>query len=166
VEESVTSVSGLPAFVAEIRGDADLPSDHAGAAVLPLKTCLRLIAQEAVGRLAFLSNGEIVVLPVAFTATGSSVCFRSTVGSKVAAAVDRESVTFEVDHYDQASRSGWSVLLTGIARPVTDEAFLDELEQRGLARWLDTAGGTYWIEIQPHTVTGRAVLPSSAAPPR
>jgi hypothetical protein len=137
---------------------ADLPRDHAGAIVLPLETCLRLIAGEPVGRLAFLADGEIVVLPVTFTLSGTSVFFRSAVGSKVAAAVDRDRVTFEVDSYDRASRTGWSVLLRGTARPLADGTDVAALDDRGLAPWLGAIDRPYWIEIRPDTITGRAVL--------
>jgi nitroimidazol reductase NimA-like FMN-containing flavoprotein (pyridoxamine 5'-phosphate oxidase superfamily) len=136
----------------------DLPADHAGAAILPVETCLRLAAREAVGRLAFLADGEIVVLPVNFTLRGSSVCFRSAVGSKVAAAVNHDTVTFEVDRYDLESQTGWSVLLKGTATSVTEEREILALEDTGVEPWLGATSRPYWIRIRPNVVTGRAVI--------
>jgi len=123
-----------------------------------VETCLRLAAREAVGRLAFLADGEIVVLPVNFTLRGSSVCFRSAVGSKVAAAVNHDTVTFEVDRYDLESQTGWSVLLKGTATSVTEEREILALEDTGVEPWLGATGRPYWIRIRPDVVTGRAVI--------
>jgi hypothetical protein len=40
------------------------PADHSGLEILPYDECLRLLGTVPVGRVSFLADGEIVVLPV------------------------------------------------------------------------------------------------------
>ena len=61
-----------------------LPIDHAGLEVLPFDSCLRLLAAVSVGRVGFVADGEVVVLPVNFVVDGQYVVFRTASGSKIA----------------------------------------------------------------------------------
>jgi nitroimidazol reductase NimA-like FMN-containing flavoprotein (pyridoxamine 5'-phosphate oxidase superfamily) len=142
---------------ADASSPGALPLDHAGLAVLPFETCLRLIAEEKVGRVAFVADGEIVVLPVNHALDGQAVVFRSAVGSKLSAAVEHDVVAFEVDSHDPATRSGWSVLVNGTATVVTDEEDIARLERIGLASWADAARRPHWVRIIPVSITGRAI---------
>ena len=48
-------------------GESDMsryPTDHAGLEILPFDECLRLLASVPVGRVGFIADGEVVVLPV------------------------------------------------------------------------------------------------------
>ena len=78
-------------------------TDHAGLVVLSFEECLELMASNGVGRVAFLADGEIEVLPVNYTIDGARVAFRTATGSKLEAAVERSVVAFEVDAYDRAN---------------------------------------------------------------
>ena len=99
-----------------------LPIDHAGLEVLPFNSCLRLLAAVSVGRVGFVADGEVLVLPVNFVMDGQAVVFRTASGSKLAGAEDRSTVAFEVDNYDDITQSGWSVLVRGHAEVVEDDA--------------------------------------------
>jgi hypothetical protein len=57
-----------------------------------------------------------------------AVVVRTHPGTKLSAA-DHANVTFEVDHIDPISRSGWSVLIRGLAEEVTS-AHRTELIER------------------------------------
>ncbi|MGW4546652.1 pyridoxamine 5'-phosphate oxidase family protein [Streptomyces violaceorubidus] len=48
-----------------------------------------------------------------------TIAFRTAPGVATAAAVDSE-VAFEVDHIDDSTSQGWSVLVVGRCRTVTD----------------------------------------------
>jgi hypothetical protein len=111
------------------------PVDHAGLEALPLGVCLRLLASVPVGRIGFHADGEVVILPVNYVVDGQDVIFRTAAGSKLAAAQDRDHVTFEADGYDERGKSGWSVLVTGRAEPVTEDAEIRRLESLGLRPW-------------------------------
>jgi len=134
-------------------------TDHAGLETLPLEECLRLAAQVPVGRVGFGADGEFVIMPVNHAVDGNSVVFRSAGGSKLTAAAGRSTVVFEADDYDALTHSGWSVLLTGWAEAVYDEAEIRALEGIGLATWPDVVEHPFWIRIRPTSVTGRRILP-------
>jgi uncharacterized protein len=110
------------------------PIDHAGLEILPFAACLRLLASVPVGRVGFLADGEIVILPV---------------GSK-------NLIGFEADHYDAMTRSGWSVVISGFTEVVESDAAIERFERLGLQSWGGaTAGDPHWVRIRPTSVTGR-----------
>ncbi|MDF2712748.1 MAG: hypothetical protein K0R62_8400, partial [Nonomuraea muscovyensis] len=81
--------------------------------------CMRLISPGGVGRIAFAGFGGPVVLPVNYKVHDGAVIFRTRSGG----AMDQDlrtglegvdfKIAFEVDHVDEASRQGWSVLVQG-----------------------------------------------------
>jgi hypothetical protein len=136
------------------------PSDHAGMRVLPEDACLRLLGSHQVGRLAFLADGEVEIFPVTFTVDGEAVVFRTGVGTKLGAALERAVVAFEVDGVDEETRSGWSVVVKGVCEEVQDPGTLGRLAALGFTTWLEhpRAGGPFrWVRISPYSVTGRAL---------
>ncbi|MGO9505717.1 MAG: pyridoxamine 5'-phosphate oxidase family protein [Streptosporangiaceae bacterium] len=139
------------------------PTDHAGLETLPLDTCLRLLGSVPLGRVGFWADGEVVVLPVNHAMDGQDVIFRTAPGSKLAAAEDQDQVTFEADGYDEQTRSGWSVLATGRAMPVYEDADIQRFGQLGLHTWPDAVGHPYWIRVRPISITGRRT-PGNAGP--
>ena len=97
---------------------SEWPTDHVGLQTLPFDECLRLLGSVPVGRIGFINDGEVTVLPVNHAVDGQDVIFHVAYGSKLAAAAKQEAVAFEADSYDPASKSGWSVLVTGWAELV------------------------------------------------
>ena len=132
-----------------------LPIDHAGLEVLSVDSCLRLLAAVSVGRVGFVANGEVIVLPVNFVLDGQSVVFRTASGSKLLGADDKGAVAFEADNYDDITESGWSVLVNGRAEVVEDDAEIDRLSRIGLHSWASDLDRPFWIRISPTSVTGR-----------
>ena len=53
------------------------PTDHAGLEILPFDECLRLLASVPVGRVGFVADGEVVILPVNHVVDGQDVIFRT-----------------------------------------------------------------------------------------
>jgi nitroimidazol reductase NimA-like FMN-containing flavoprotein (pyridoxamine 5'-phosphate oxidase superfamily) len=157
-EDTMKSMDVVTSLLAEISKDVALPLDHAGTAVLPFETCLRLIAHEQVGRVAFSADGEIVVLPVNHVMDGHAVAFRSAGGSKLSAAIYEDVVAFEVDGHDAATRTGWSVLVNGKAEVVVDREEIARLERTELTPWADRVERPHWVRIRPASVTGRAII--------
>jgi len=136
------------------------PTDHAGLETLPLAECVRLLACVPVGRVGFNVDGEVVILPVNHAVDGNSnVVFRSAVGSKLTAAADQDTAVFEADGYDPPSRTGWSVLVSGRAEIVDDDADVQALEDLGLAPWPNAVDRPHWIRIRPTSITGRRIPP-------
>lgn len=133
----------------------ELPIDHAGLEVLPFEVCIQRLASVPVGRIGFFADGELVVLPVNHAIDGQDPVFRTARGSKLSAAGGQGPVAFEVDDYDRDSQSGWSVLVTGRAEVVYEEAEVQRLNRLGLHSWVSTVAHPFWIRIRPTSVTGR-----------
>jgi uncharacterized protein len=132
-----------------------LPTDHAGLEVLPFDSCLSLLGAVSIGRVGFVAGGEVVVLPVNFVVDGQDVVFRTASGSKLASAEDGNVVAFEADNYDDITQSGWSVMVSGRAEVVEDDAEIGRLSQLGLYSWASSLDRPFWIRIRPTSVTGR-----------
>jgi uncharacterized protein len=135
------------------------PTDHAGLEILPFDECLRLLASVSVGRVGLVADGEVVVLPVNHVVDGQDVIFRTAHGSKLSAAQGQDRAAFEADHYNEQTRSGWSVLVTGRAEVVEAEADIERLSvslsRRGVYPWVTAARHPFWIRIRPASVSGR-----------
>jgi uncharacterized protein len=130
-------------------------TDHAGLEILPFDECLRLLASVPVGRVGFLADGELVVLPVNHVIDGQDPVFRTAHGSKLSAAEGQNLAAFEADHYDEQARTGWSVLVIGRAEMVYDEAEVQRLNSRGLHPWVTAVERPFWIRIRATSVSGR-----------
>lgn len=131
------------------------PTDHAGLEILPFDMCLRLLATVPVGRVSFLADGEIVVLPVNHVMDDQDPVFRTARGSKLSAAEGQNLVAFEADEYDERTQTGWSVLVSGRAEAVYEEAETQRLDRLGLHPWLTTVDRPFWIRIRPTSISGR-----------
>lgn len=140
---------------------ATYPTDHAGLEILPHDECLRLLASVPVGRVGFVTGGEVVVLPVNHVVDGQDVIFRTAHGSKVSAAEGQDHAVFEADHYNEQTRSGWSVLVNGRAEVVDAEADIERLSLRssrlGVYPWATAVRHPFWIRIRPASVSGRRI---------
>lgn len=133
------------------------PHDHRGLDVLTAAECDELLATTAVGRVAFMSAGEPLVLPVNHAFHNGAVVFRTTVGEKLAAAQRGAAMSFEIDSWDVSTQRGWSVVVRGTSGAVYDADEVAELEALGLMSWASSGLGAKWIRIRPTEITGRAL---------
>jgi len=137
------------------------PADHAGLEVLPYDECLRLLGTVPMGRVSFLADGEIVVLPVNHVMDGQDPVFRTASGSKLSAAEGQNVVAFEADGYDERTRTGWSVLINGRAHAVYEEPEIQRLSRLGLRPWVSAADRPFWVRIRPTSISGRQISRAS-----
>jgi transcriptional regulator with XRE-family HTH domain len=131
-------------------------------AALSGEECWRRLGTHGVGRLAVLAAEGLTVLPVNYTVVDGAVAFRTAPGS-IPSQVLGKRVAFEVDHIDEALSSGWSVLIRGRARGVTDPGAVRLLRERAYSEpW---AGGQrdMWVCIQAVEITGRVIGEGSVA---
>ena len=131
------------------------PTDHAGLEILSFDRCLQLLATVPVGRVSFFADGEIVVLPVNFVMDGQAPVFRTARGSKLSAAEGQNLVAFEADEYDSRAHAGWSVLVNGRAHAVYEDDEIERLARLGVSPWVHPDDRSFWIRIQPSSITGR-----------
>jgi nitroimidazol reductase NimA-like FMN-containing flavoprotein (pyridoxamine 5'-phosphate oxidase superfamily) len=118
--------------------------------------CRRLLAERHLGRLAIPDFGGPVIFPVNYVFDQGLVIFRTDPGSKLDAATERESVAFEVDAIDEATRTGWSVVVRGTLAEVTDPDQLARLRALPLYPWAP-GEKTRYVRMRPRTVTGRRI---------
>jgi nitroimidazol reductase NimA-like FMN-containing flavoprotein (pyridoxamine 5'-phosphate oxidase superfamily) len=123
---------------------------------MPFDVCLRLLASVRVGRVGFFADGEMVILPVSHVVDGQDLGFRTARGSKLSAAEGRDLVTFEADEFDEQTRSGWSVVVTGRAEVIYEDAEIQRLSRLGLHPWVTAVERPFWIRIRANAVSGRA----------
>jgi nitroimidazol reductase NimA-like FMN-containing flavoprotein (pyridoxamine 5'-phosphate oxidase superfamily) len=121
--------------------------------------CLRLLASVPVGRVGFVADGEVVVLPVNHVVDGQDVIFRTAHGSKLSAAEGQNVAAFEADYYNEQTHSGWSVLVNGRTEVIDAEADIQRLGERlsrlGVYPWVTAVRHPFWIRILPTSVSGR-----------
>jgi nitroimidazol reductase NimA-like FMN-containing flavoprotein (pyridoxamine 5'-phosphate oxidase superfamily) len=133
--------------------------DRNGLVILDRPECLARLRTALVGRIALSVGALPVVLPVNFAMLDDDVLIRTVPGSRLAAAASDAVVAFEADHVDPLGRSGWSVLIQGVASEITDP---DEIERAGripLEPWLGANG--HYLRIVSRFVSGRQ-MPAGA----
>jgi nitroimidazol reductase NimA-like FMN-containing flavoprotein (pyridoxamine 5'-phosphate oxidase superfamily) len=118
--------------------------------------CFTLLGQQTVGRLVYEDDLGPAAVPVNYAVAGHDIVFRSEEGSKVRG-LREHAVAFEVDHIDQASRSGWSVLVRGTSEEVELEHIPELLRRIDGDVPLPWKKGIHkiWMVITPTKVTGR-----------
>lgn len=162
----VRLADALETTVAALRGgDVDLPPGIGRAALHPqwkeltTEECRARLATHGVGRLAVSTSEGPVVVPVNYSVIDDAVVFRTTPHTTPATAAGTQ-VAFEVDRIDDALSQGWSVLVRGPAREVTDPDAVRRLVE--LAYSDPWAGGerNLWVRIDPVGITGREITVS------
>jgi nitroimidazol reductase NimA-like FMN-containing flavoprotein (pyridoxamine 5'-phosphate oxidase superfamily) len=136
--------------------------DRNGLETLDRAECLRLLGAHCFGRIGLSLGALPTVLPVTYRLVGEEVVFRTGAGEKLAAATSGVVVAFEVDEMDVMSRSGWSVVVTGVAREIVDLTELEEADRSGIPRWIaDTGART--VALSTELIDGRRLNPISSA---
>lgn len=118
--------------------------------------CWRLLAQEAIGRVAVLVDGVPEIYPVNHVVHGETVVFRTDPGSKLRGLVRSSAVCFEADAGDPATHTGWSVMVKGRAVELTRGDDVAAVAKLPLEYWAEGEKG-HWIQIEPTAVTGRRI---------
>ncbi len=118
--------------------------------------CFGLLAGQHLGRVVLVDELGPLALPVNYLLDGRTVLLRTDVGTKLDAAIRGARVAFEIDGTDQATRTGWSVLVRGEAVEVSDPDELARLRQLPLYPWAPGTKGHY-VRILPAMLTGRRI---------
>lgn len=121
---------------------------------------LRRLASVPLGRIVFTRQALPAVRPVNHLVVDGDVIIRSSEGTILSSEVAPAGavVAFEADELDGAERLGWSVIITGMARLVTDPQDIERFQAR-LRPWV---AGTMdqVIRIRPEIVTGFELVPA------
>ena len=133
--------------------------------ILTTEECHRLLSTQHVGRLGVNAEHYPLILPVNYGLDRGVIVIRMNPGTKLAAA-DHANVTFEVDGIDQRTRTGWSVLVRGLAEEVTEAHGIELIERTaatGVEPWAPGDHG-HWLRLIPHAITGRQIVPGELPP--
>jgi nitroimidazol reductase NimA-like FMN-containing flavoprotein (pyridoxamine 5'-phosphate oxidase superfamily) len=114
----------------------------------------RLLAGVSLGRIVFTQHAMPAIRPVNHLVDDETVIIRSHLGAAITgrAAGDGTVVCYEADDIDPVRHTGWSVIVTGMARLVRDPAAVSRYQQL-LQPWAD-GQMDYVIAIEPQLITG------------
>jgi nitroimidazol reductase NimA-like FMN-containing flavoprotein (pyridoxamine 5'-phosphate oxidase superfamily) len=134
--------------------------DRNGLEVLGRAECLDLLGGARLGRVGITLGALPTILPINYRLVDERIIFRTSAGTKLDAATCNAVVAFEVDEVDPLWHTGWSVVVTGLAREVTDPEELARLDGAHLAYWAPAAAGDRVVEISTEMISGRRIVPS------
>jgi len=132
------------------------PLDRPTLEPLDAAQCRRYLGTSGVGRLVIVEPRGPVAIPVNYAMLGNDILIRTGGRADLAAGAARPRVSFEVDHLDEALAEGWSVLVSGTARVVTDPDELTAVSTLGVAPWPGGDRDTY-VRIIASEITGRRI---------
>ena len=131
-------------------------SNHSGIEVIHSDEWRRLLAEDVIGRVAVVIGATPMILPVNYALDGEDIIMRTMPGSRLD--IGQGHAAFEVDSFDRATQSGWSVLVTGQLEEVTSYNAKDRerLQALPVQPWA-TGERSLWLRLRPSFVTGRIV---------
>lgn len=108
-----------------------------------------------VGRIVFTRHALPAVRPVNHRVLDGEVIIRTREGSAIVTAASAGRgvvVAYEADELDPATRTGWSVVVTGIVRIVSDRQEADRYRE-AVRPWVE-GPMDYVVRVSPELVTG------------
>lgn len=130
--------------------------------VLSYADCLTLLGRGQIGRVVFTVGALPAIVPVTYAVLHGSLVLRTAASTELARAADDGVLAVEVDDVDPDRRTGWSVVVTGIAAVVTSPAERALIEA-AVAPWAP-GGRDVCIRVPFTKVTGRRIV--AVAQPR
>ncbi|WP_084484539.1 pyridoxamine 5'-phosphate oxidase family protein [Nocardia anaemiae] len=143
---------------AEERSSEFAATSYPAHAVVELDraTALDLLASVPIGRVVFSRNALPAIHPVNHLVEADGrIVVRTRLTAMLTSSVRANSdvvVAYQADEIDPHRRTGWSVVVTGLARPVTDPERIARYEQL-LHPWADRMMDTV-VEIEASIVSG------------
>lgn len=128
-----------------------------GLELLTEEQARELLATGEVGRIGISIRALPAIFPVNYRVIDDAIVFRTAPGSKLSAAADHAVVAFEVDDYELADRTGWSVLAVGRAEVVTDLAMTFKVLDARLDPLAEGRRSSI-VRIEPTFVSGRRIV--------
>ena len=151
----------VPAATGAGRADAN-QSTSAGSPARRLvelepDEALALLTEAPFGRVVFTHRALPAIRPVNHIVDGGLIIVRTRLVTKLAAAVSDQLpypmvVAYQADQLDPVARLGWSVVATGVARPVADPERIARYE-RLLQPWVSQVMDTVFA-IEPEIILG------------
>ncbi len=123
--------------------------------------CLALLKSHSTGRLAILKDDEPSIFVINYLLDGHTVAFRTDPGMKLEGA-SFHPVSLEIDELDEKTHAGWSVVVNGFGRDITEavDEWSEEIRNIDLLPWVAGEKG-HWVAIVNPTITGRRLSPAT-----
>jgi hypothetical protein len=135
-----------------------MTKDRNGILTLNREDCLRHLGRTGVGRVAVCVGALPAIFPVNYAMRSEDVVFRTTPGTKLAAAVRNAVVAFEVDHSDRMSHTSWSVMIVGPSDEISDPTELAATDRLPLTRWAGAGGPESTVCIRADLISGQELV--------
>jgi len=121
---------------------------------------IAMLAATSVGRVVFTVAALPAIVPVTFALHGDAIVMRTSAGTRLALAADHGVLAFEADDVDAVTRTGWSVVVTGIAEVVTDP--MQSAVIHGMVEPFAPGHNDVCVRLPLALVTGRRVAAGPA----
>jgi hypothetical protein len=122
---------------------------------------MRLLASVDYGRVVFTMDALPAIRPVNHLVDEGRIIIRTRLTRAISTVVTSADsggvvIAYEADDFDSRSRSGWSIVVTGWARRITDPEQVSRYE-RLLQPWVNHADTV--LAIEPEVVSGLLIEP-------
>lgn len=128
----------------------------AGLVDMSARECRERLARGGVGRVVLCGPGGPEIYPVNFAVVDGDIVFRTAPYTSLGRAVVGSTVAFEVDDYDGAGETGWSIVVKGIATAEDDPDEVIRLRRLGPQPW-PAGHRPLFVRVRPRKVSGRHV---------
>lgn len=118
--------------------------------------CLALLTSTTVGRIGFVHDGRIEIIPVNYRVHGRDILVRTRADGILSALPEQPDAAFEVDHHDDLGGTAWSVLMSGRVETMTSEEAEAVPATRRHVVWAGDER-TLWLRYVADRITGRRV---------
>jgi nitroimidazol reductase NimA-like FMN-containing flavoprotein (pyridoxamine 5'-phosphate oxidase superfamily) len=123
---------------------------------LSRRECLSLLAESLVGRAVFTERAMPAVVPVNFVVQDEAIVMCTSPGSRLATAATGGVLAFQVDDIDPSTRTGWSVVVVGVAELLDSPS--DQARARALLHPWAPGRHEVFVRLPLKVVTGRRIL--------
>jgi uncharacterized protein len=138
-------------------------SEERSLETLSKRDAVGLLSTVSVGRVVFSVGALPAIVPVSFAVHGDAIVMRTSPESRLARAAPGGVLAFEVDDVDAATRTGWSVVVTGLASTVSDPAERAAIDV--IVKTFAPGQADVCIRLPLTVVTGRRVAAAREVPP-
>ena len=128
-------------------------------AELPTFDCWQLLETAEIARFAWNGPRGVAMVPVNYTVADGALWFRTSPYAEHAREAGGQWVAVEVDTLDPVDRSGWSVVVRGVAELIDPADVPDVLVD---FRVWPQGTRNLLVRVEPIEVSGRRLLPATA----
>lgn len=114
--------------------------------------CLDLLRTATIGRVVLTNSAMPTAMPVSFALADGDIVFRAGPGTRLEPSAAGTVVAFEADVFDPEWEQGWSVVATGVARPVDSAREIRALDAMAIPSWVTDEPG--YVRMTVGLLTG------------